>query len=95
MWCVFFGNRVGHGPDVAKRNPGELAVRAREPGLCCTLSKLRLLTLQNWVHKWQSYIATTDVDDARTSFICRAKVRWAPKRHALSIAAHSSCFAAA
>ena len=35
-------------------NPGELAVRAREPGLCCTLSKLRLLTLRNWVHKWQS-----------------------------------------
>jgi len=66
--CVL-RNRVGRGPDVAKRNPGELAVRAREPGLCCSLSKLRLLTLRNWVHKWQSYIATTDVDDARTSFI--------------------------
>ena len=73
MWCVFFGNRVGRGPDVAKRIPGELAVRPREPGLCCALSKLRLLTLRNWVHKWQSYIATTDVKDAKQP-LCAAMV---------------------
>src|SRR5437762_13916547 len=36
MWCVFFGNRVDRRPDEAKQNPGELAVRAREPGSCCT-----------------------------------------------------------
>jgi hypothetical protein len=29
MWCVFFGNRVGRGPDEAKQNPGELAVRVQ------------------------------------------------------------------
>ena len=68
MWCVFFGNRVGRGPDEAKQNPGELAVRALEPGSCCTLSKLRLLTLRNWVHKCQSYIATTARDIERSEF---------------------------
>jgi hypothetical protein len=58
-------NRLGQDLDVAKRNPGELAVRTREPGLCCTLSKLGLLTPRNWVHKWQSYIAPPDVEDAK------------------------------